>query len=316
MRSGVRTLIASALCLLPLTVRAQSSAVTSVEKVGEGIWMAQTDKGSNAGWFLLGNVVVAVDTGSDAATGKALLEKIQETAGKPVRFVVVTHAHGDHAGGVGPFAAAGAEVICQENAAPGVAGLVAPESRTRSGLLAISDRLGFYGSPRRAAVYFLGPGHTGGDLVVFLPDDKVLFSGDLALAGRAPYMQSPDVDVKSWEKILNRLAQLDVDKIVPGHGTLGPRKALADTYAYVKKIGDLTQMLLDESVPENLIEARLRRPNSGIESEEISPEVLSNIRGVLRAERARAAASKPTPAPSPAKSPAKAPARAPVKKKG
>ncbi len=311
MRSRVASLVVALAWAFPLAAAAQTAPAISVQKVGDGVWMAQTEKGSNAGWFLLGDAVVVVDTGSDPATGTALLEKIKETAGKPVRYVVITHAHGDHAGGVAPFAATGAQILCQENAAPGIASLVAPASPTRSGVLTISDRLGFFGSPRRAAVYFLGPAHSSGDLFVFLPDDKILFAGDLALGGKAPYMQSPDVDAKGWEATLNRLAQLDVDKIIPGHGSLAQRKSLADTYAYVKKINELAQTMVTENVPEEMIEARLRRPNSGIEPADITPEVIANIRGVLRAERARAA--RPTPGVRPTTAPAK---KAPDKKKG
>jgi cyclase len=282
---------------------AQTAPGVSVQKVGDGVWMAQTEKGSNAGWFLLGDAVVVVDTGSDAATGKVLLDKVQETAGKPVRFVVITHAHGDHAGGLAPFVAAGAEVICQENAAPAVAPLVTKASSTKSGLLAMSDRLGFFGSPRRAAVYFLGPAHSSGDILLYLPDDKILFSGDLALGGKAPYMQSPDVDAKGWEATLNRLAQLDVDKIIPGHGSVAERKALADAYGYVKKVNELAQMLLKENIGEDFIEARLRRPNSGIVPADITPDIIANIRGVLRAEKART--GKPAPVATPASPPEK-----------
>jgi cyclase len=309
MRWSSRASIVALLVSIPLVLQAQSSPVTAVEKVADGIWMAQTDKGSNAGWFLIGDEVVAVDAGSDPATGKALLEKIQETAGKPVSYLVVTHAHGDHAGGVAPFVAAGAQVLCQENAAAAVASLV--QGHAKAGLLALSDRLAFVGGPRRAGIYFLGPGHSNGDLFVFLPDDKVLFSGDLALAGRAPYMQSSDVDAKGWENILGRLAQLDVDKIVPGHGKRGTRQALAETYAYVKKVNELARMMLAERVPEDLVEARLRRPNSGIEPTAITPELVANVRGVMRADTAKAATPTAPPAkPAPTAKPSpKAPAK-------
>jgi cyclase len=311
MRSCARRLVIVLAWSLPVTALAQAPPAISVQKVGDGVWMAQTEKGSNSGWFLLGDSVVVVDTGSDAATGKALQEKIQETAGKPVRFVVITHSHGDHAGGLAPFVAAGAEVICQENAAPAIAALVAKASSTKSGLLAVPDRLAFFGSPRRAALYFLGPGHTNNDLIVLLPDDKILFAGDLALGGKALYMQSADVDSKGWETDLNRLAQLDVDKIIPGHGALAQRKALADTYAYVKKVNELAQLMSKENISEEFIEPRLHRPDSGLGREEITPELIANIRGVLRAEKARAA--KPTPNATPTGPVEKNP---PQKKKG
>jgi cyclase len=302
MKLGARFLTPALLLLFSLSAQGQASRVTSVEKVVDGVWMAETDKGSNAAWILVGDEVVAVDTGSDAATGKALLERIQETAGKPVRFVVITHAHGDHAGGVAPFVAAGAQVICHESAAAAVASLA---QSPKTPLLVLSDRLAFFGAPRRAAIYFLGPAHTRGDLFLFLPDEKILLAGDLALVGRAPYMQSEDVDSKGWENVLARLAQLDVEKVVPGHGKVGTRQDIASTLAYVKKVNELAQVMLAEKIPEDLIEARMRQPNSGIDPAAISPALIANVRGVVHTAKVKAAAA-PTPA---------AP-KTPAKKKG
>ena len=169
-------------------------------------------------------------------------------------------------------------------------------------MLTFSERLAMFGAKQRVAIYFLGAAHTTGDIVVLLPDQKVLFSGDLALGKRVPYMQSPDVNPKGWENTLARLAQLDIEKVVPGHGTLGTRQAIGDTLSYVKKINELAQLMVTEKVNETLIEARLRRPDTGVEAAAITPELIANIRAVMRAETA----PKPGPAPTPKAS--KAPA--------
>jgi glyoxylase-like metal-dependent hydrolase (beta-lactamase superfamily II) len=301
MRRGARILLPALLLLFPIVSEAQPSRVTSVEKVVDGVWMATTDQTSNVGWFLVGDEVVVVDAGADAATGKALLDKIQETAGKPVRYLIITHAHGDHAGGTGAFVAAGADVISSESSAPGLAPLVGGASKGKSGLLALSERLVLFGNTRRVAIYFLGPAHTAGDIVVLLPDEKVLFSGDVVLSKRAPYMQSPDVDPKGWENTLARLAKLDIEKVVPGHGTLGARQAIADTYGYVKKVNELAHTLVLEKVSETLIGARLRRPDTELQPSAITPELIANIRAVMRWEGGKPA---PTPAPRPTKAPA------------
>lgn len=298
MRRGARILLPALLLLFPIVSEAQPSRVTSVEKVADGVWMATTDQTSNVGWFLVGDEVVVVDAGADAATGKALLDKIQETAGKPVRYLIITHAHGDHAGGTGVFVAAGADVISSESSAPSLAPLVGGASKSKSSLLALSERLVLFGNTRRVAIYFLGPAHTAGDIVVLLPDEKILFSGDIVLGKRAPYMQSPDVDPSGWENILARLAKLDIEKIVPGHGTLGTRQAIADTYGYVKKMNELAHTLVLEKVSETLIEARLRRPDTELEAASITPDLIANIRAVMRWEIGKAAA---TPAPKPTK---------------
>lgn len=295
MRRSLRSLIPAFLLLSPVASQAQSK-VTSVEKVVDGVWMAQTDQGVNAGWILVGDEVIAVDSGNDAATAKALLEKIQETAGKPVRYLVITHAHGDHAGGAATFVAAGAQIVCSESAAPALAASAAATTRPRLSMLAFSERFAMFGAKQRVAIYFLGAAHTAGDIVVLLPDQKVLFSGDLALGKRIPYMQSPDVNPKGWENALNNLSRIDVDKVVPGHGTLGTRQVIGDTLAYVKKVNELAQLMISENVNETLIEARLRRPDTGVEAAAVTPELIANIRAVMRADRAKPGAA---PAPKP-----------------
>ena len=301
MRRSLRSLIPAFLLLAPVVSEAQSK-VTSVEKVVDGVWMAQTDQGVNAGWILAGDEVIAVDAGSDAATAKALLEKIQETAGKPVRYLVITHAHGDHAGGAATFVAAGAQLVCSENAAAALSASVAAATRPRFSMLAFSERFAMFGAKQRIAIYFLGAAHTAGDIVVLLPDQKVLFTGDLALGKRIPYMQSPDVNPKGWENALTGLVRIEVDKVVPGHGTLGTRQVIGDTLGYVKKVNELAQLMINENVSETLIEARLRRPDAGVEAAAVTPELIANIRAVMRADKA-----KPGLAPAP-KPTAKAPA--------
>ena len=296
MRRFLRSLTPALLLMSPGISQAQASKVTSVEKVVDGVWMAQTDQGVNAGWILVGDEVIAVDAGNDAATAKVLLEKIQETAGKPVRYLVITHAHGDHAGGAATFAAAGAQIVCSESAAPALAASAAAATRPRLSMLAFSERFAMFGAKQRVAIYFLGAAHTAGDVVVLLPDQKVLFSGDLALGKRIPYMQSPDVNPKGWENALNVLSRIDVDKVVPGHGTLGTRQLIGDTLGYVKKVNELAQLMIGENVSETLIEARLRRPDTGIEEAAVTPEFIANIRAVMRADRAKPAAA---PAPKP-----------------
>ena len=156
MRRIARSLIPVLLLLAPAVSQAQASKVTSVEKVVDGVWMAQTDQGVNAGWILAGDEVIAVDAGSDAATAKALLEKIQETAGKPVRYLVITHTHGDHAGGAPVFIAAGAQLVCSETAAPALASFASGATRPRLSLLAFSARFVMFCARQRIALYLPG----------------------------------------------------------------------------------------------------------------------------------------------------------------
>jgi cyclase len=317
MKSRVLPLVL-ALVGIPLVSYAQPKM--DIQKVAEGVWAAVPEKGANVGWFVASDGVIVVDSGIDTATAKVVLEKIAETAGKPVRFLIITHAHGDHAGGAPVFAAAGAKVICHENAAAATAYLLhggrpADSKSPDAGVLAISDRLVFFGGSRRVAIYFLGPGHTNGDLLVLLPDEKILFSGDLVVNGRLPYLGSADADPHGWEQILTRLASLDVEKIVPGHGMPGTRQGVADTLSYIRKINELATQFIQTQVPDELYEMKLREPDNRIENVSVGPEHIANVHAAVKLERARLekAAATSTPGPKPTAPPAVRPT--PAKKK-
>ena len=310
------SLLGAAAAFAFLASAAVAQPQMNVVKLAEGVWAAEIDGGANVGWFLASDGVVVVDSGNDAATARVILEKIAETAGKPVRYLVLTHAHGDHAGGIPTFAAAGARILCHENAAPAAASLLQPAAgKTSEGVIAISDRMVFFGGARRAAVYFLGAGHTNGDLVVLLPEEKILYAGDLVLHGKLPYLQSADADPRSWEQILTRLAALDVARVVPGHGTVGDRQAIGDTLAYLRKVNQLATDFIRTSVPDELYDMKLREPDNRIENVIIGPDHIANVKAAVKLERARleklAAAQKnaATPGPAPARAPTKTPQR-------
>ncbi|MCA1580882.1 MAG: MBL fold metallo-hydrolase, partial [Acidobacteria bacterium] len=165
----------------------------------------------------------------------------------------------------------------------------------------------------RAAVYFLGPGHTNGDLIVLLPEEKILFSGDLVVNGRLPYLQSADSDPHGWEQILTRLATLDVEKIVPGHGKVGTRQSVGDSLAYLRKINELSKLFIETRVPDELYEMKLREPDNRITNVIVGPDHIANVRAAVKLERARLEKASAAPTPGAKPGPKATPAR-PAKK--
>ncbi|HTO87847.1 MAG TPA: MBL fold metallo-hydrolase [Thermoanaerobaculia bacterium] len=299
---------------------AAAAAQTSLasEKLAEGVWATRTPGGANAGWFTVGDVVFAVDAGMSPEVGSALVEEIQKTTGRKPRYLLVTHAHRDHAGGAPAFAAAGAQIVSSERAAAGilsVLGEAAPSAQGKSAssktpagsvLMTVSERCLFVGGERRRAeIYYLGPGHTQGDLVVVLPADGILFAGDLACNGVLPYLRSPDVDPKGWEANLARLSPLKIQKMVPGHGAIGPPEGIAQTAAYLRHVDAIAVSFVLGNVPESLYEAQLNLPENAIEGVSVTPDHIANVKAVCQFEEAsRAAPSKaPTPGPTPSRKP-------------
>jgi cyclase len=281
-----------------LALPALGQSPNAPQKLATGVWAAQPPRGSNVGWFLFADGVVAVDSGGDAASAKEILKQIAETTGrKPVRYLVLTHSHADHSSGLRAFAAAGAQVICHENAAAPILAfltqaktpdpddpLAAKPNASRS-LLTTSERLILSDGKRRVDIQWLGPGHTAGDLVVLLPQEKILFAGDLAPNGRLPNLHLPDADANAWSKALLRLAAVSIDKMVPGHGTIGPTAGIADTLAYLRALDLIVERLVRAGATEDSLQALLREPANRIANVPVSEAHIANAVAMFRRQK-------------------------------
>lgn len=302
-RLGIVALALAAAVAPPLRGQTQPRA----EKLADGVWAAEPAKGANVGWFLLGDGVVAIDSGGDAAAGKQILDLIAETtSGKPVRALVLTHNHADHSGGARAFAAAGARVLCQEGLAGQVlafltqpsgdpADPLAGKTGFRPLVEAISERAILVDGLHNVQIYFLGAAHTRGDLVVYLVNDKILFAGDVALNGRLPFMQSPDVDPVGWERALATIAKVAPEKMVPGHGAIGPVSGIPDSLAYVRRVAEITKKIVNNGIRDEMVDAEIRAPENQIKNVPMSEAHVANVKAVVKVLREKAS-KKPTPA--------------------
>jgi glyoxylase-like metal-dependent hydrolase (beta-lactamase superfamily II) len=86
---------------------------------------------------------------------------------------------------------------------------------------------------RRLELMEMGAGHTPNDLVVYLPDDKILFGADLITNQFHAYM--PDGDPDGWLSILEKLGSLEVQAVIPGHGIPGDKSLIGITARYISE---------------------------------------------------------------------------------
>jgi len=186
------------------------------------------------GWVELPEGILVIDTGFSPVAGRALADTIRARSGaRPIRYVVNTHNHDDHTGGDRYFAALGAKFFVQTKEAPDLQHLLtwAPgeygDTLSRLGITPkvekVSRRVTLGGLKRPVQILWLGhPAHSAGDLVVYLPKQKILFAGDIVSYKSVPWLLDPDMQVDGWLKSLDSLMTpaFTIQKLVPGHGVL------------------------------------------------------------------------------------------------
>lgn len=182
--------------------------------------------------------LVVVEGPQNEARGQAVIDKAKELVpNKPIRYVINTHVHFDHSGGLRPFVAEGATVVTHDAVRPFYEAAWAnprtlgPDALSKSGKTAtfetVTDKHVLTDGKRPIEIYAIqGSGHADGFLMVYLPNEKILTEADAwtPLAEGAPPPATPNpFNVNLYENI-QRL-NLDVQTLAPIHGR---RVTLAD----------------------------------------------------------------------------------------
>src|SRR5438874_4385003 len=157
-----------------------------VTKVKDNVYWVEGGVGSNDG-FIVGNTgVVLVDTKTTVDSEKGVLAEIAKVTPKMVNTAIITHSDGDHVNGLAALPAS-VTVIAQENCKKEMQASAsgrnpAPQDRLPSKTYSKTDKLTVDGVHIR--LYHWANGHTSGDTIVYLPDEKIVFGGDLLVTNR------------------------------------------------------------------------------------------------------------------------------------
>ena len=206
--------------------------------------------GGNSGVIVGDHGVIVIDAKTSAAGGKELLDDIAKITPKPVTAVILTHSDGDHVNGLASFPA-GVKVIAHENnkkeqekaLAAGGRGSPPADHLPSQVITRNHESLKIEGVDLE--VYHWAPAHTSGDLVVYLPAEKIVFTGDIVAAQMAdPFIHlEKNGSSEGWIGTAKGIVALDSDRYVPGHGPLQTKamiqKRLADAETKRAKIAEL-----------------------------------------------------------------------------
>ena len=238
--------------LLMLGVLAGAAAQTPkppgplrIERVRGDLHMI-TGEGGNVAVAVTEEGVILVDNMFDRNHAD-ILAQMRSITDKPLRYVLNTHQHDDHAGGdfkMLPLA----EVIAHRNARANLVDIKQPYYEDTPGTpiglprVTFSDQLSVHLGRTEVRAHYFGRGHTSGDAIIHFPGLRVIHTGDLFLgrrpspAGGAPAARPRGVNIYvdyaqggsfiEWSRTLDRVLALDFDAIIPGHGPVSTRDDL------------------------------------------------------------------------------------------
>jgi glyoxylase-like metal-dependent hydrolase (beta-lactamase superfamily II) len=286
---------------VPQSNRTQAT-LFDFKKVADGIYGAIAKPvamlNCNAAVIVNRDHVLVVDTHSKPSAAKALIKQIRdEITPLPVKYVVDSHLHGDHAMGNEAYPevfGANVEVISSVTTRQWLEKLGMPRlkeslefvpkqvadlrrklesskdeserailrahidgleeykkemtpPRVTLPTMTFENRLVIHRNGREVHLLFLGRAHTAGDVVAFVPSERVIATGDL-MHGLLPYMGDGFPD--EWPATLKALEALEFDRVIPGHGSIQEGKSvLAEFRGYVEEITEKVSRGVERGQP-------------------------------------------------------------------
>ena len=207
---------------------------TTVTELAPGVFFRKTQTepefiGCNQGWVEFKDFVLVIDS-NFPNQAEVVIDLIRQQTDKPIKYVFDTHHHGDHADGNAIFKKIGATPIASQRSRAmfetlGVEGFETSKKekpdeygplKYEYPTIYFPERMIFDDGEMRVELIWSGHAHTIGDAVAWLPRHGILFTGDSIVNGAFNF--TGHSNTASWINVIDKLSELPIKTIAPGHG--------------------------------------------------------------------------------------------------
>ncbi len=217
------------------------------------------------GWFV-------VDSLSTPELSSQFLKELKKIKNVPVKYLVITHYHQDHWYGAQTYKKEGAIIIghevLREIFENGTAEMMLETAnKMTKGLyknvklippdVTISKEKTIKLGEKEFKIFPLTPAHTNSDIVVYIPDKKIIFVGDLVFYKRIPFAGDRNSDTRNWINVLNKLKKIDINIILAGHNKPLNKNSIDFTVEYLSFLRNKISEMKDEDLSYDEIKQKL-----------------------------------------------------------
>lgn len=266
-----RIVMLFAFCWLSFSTSVSAQTVLKSEKLADGVYALvgpltnrdEINLGNNAnfGVIVTAEGVILVDPGATVKGAKMIHAAIRNITDKPVKWVINSGGQDHRWLGNHYFKTRGATIIASERAVADQKARLHSQLSRLSGLMGdeelkditpvhadetFTDQKVLTVGNKRVEIYHAGHAHTPGDSFIWLPDDKIVFSGDIVYMDRMLGVGSMSKHL-DWINTFKAMAALQPETVVPGHGKpAGLAKAKHDSYDYLVFVRNAVMKFMDD----------------------------------------------------------------------
>ncbi|MFX0115921.1 MAG: MBL fold metallo-hydrolase [Candidatus Hodarchaeota archaeon] len=203
-----------------------------------------TDGWTNVGGIALENFTIAVDSTASISDSRLLRKRLEEFYPLPIKYLILTHYHQDHINGRQAFK--DVQIICS--------GFMPIEKSRIKNAITFRDQHIIEDGKKEVQILQAG-GHTVDSIFVYVPDEEILFAGDLIFENIfPPFSSDPTCNPELWIQALERIKSFKSAKIVPGHGPVLDGRTIDNHIANLQRIRQSIREAIKENIKPREIE--------------------------------------------------------------
>ena len=188
-----------------------------------------------------------------------VLAQVKAVSPLPIKYLLNTHHHGDHASGNVTIRQMGIDIIAHKNIRANFLRIKQPGEPN----IVFADQAAVYLGGVEVQLFYLGRGHTNGDTVIYFPDLKTVHTGDLIIDGMPVIDYDAGGSAIEFVKTIDNLLKMDFDTMIPGHGRVMKKD---DVRAYRARFAEMNRRMRElarKKVPKDQVQAQLKLDDLG-----------------------------------------------------